>query len=132
MLYACKRSELHNFSSFRGIKTNTLLTRITYQQLYHFRHQWGVRKVGKRQFPTFVGFPVATLDRNNSRTGWPIQRYIYRCSSNLKLYYMIATCNSSFTLKQNLFTRLLCLKQSFAAIGHSGTSNSFTGMVYTE
>ena len=45
---------LHTFSSFEEIlKTNSLLLRITAQQLRHFPHQWGVRKGGKRQFPIF-------------------------------------------------------------------------------
>ena len=46
MLHACKRFELHTFSSFREIKKTSLLPRITNQQLRHFRHQWGVRNVG--------------------------------------------------------------------------------------
>ena len=50
MLHGCERFELHTFSSFRETKTNILLPRITDQQLRHFRHQWGVQKVGKRQF----------------------------------------------------------------------------------
>ena len=57
MLHACEKFELHNFSSFRETKTNSLLPRITDQQLRHFRHQWGVRKVGKQQFPTSVKIP---------------------------------------------------------------------------
>ena len=57
MLHACERFELHTFSSFREITTNSLLPRIIDQQLRHFRHQWGVRKVGKRQFPTSVRSP---------------------------------------------------------------------------
>ena len=57
MLHACERFELHTLRSFREIGTNSLLPRITYQQLRHFRHQWGVRKVGKRQIPTFVRIP---------------------------------------------------------------------------
>ena len=57
MLHACGRFELHTFSSFREIRTNGLLPRITDQQLRHFRHQWGVRKVRKRQFLTSVRIP---------------------------------------------------------------------------
>ena len=38
MLHACERFELHTFSSFREIKTNSLLPRITDQQLRHFRN----------------------------------------------------------------------------------------------
>ena len=54
MLHACEGFELHAFSNFRQVKANSLLPRITDQQLRHFRHQWGVRKDGKRQFPTSV------------------------------------------------------------------------------
>ena len=54
MQHTCERFELHTFSSFKQIETNSLLPRITDQQLRHFRHQWGVRKVGKRQFPISV------------------------------------------------------------------------------
>ena len=54
---ACERFEPNIISGFREVKTNSLLLRITDQQLRHFRHQWGVRKVGKRQFPTSVRIP---------------------------------------------------------------------------
>ena len=42
MLPDCERFELHTFSSFAEIKTNSLLPRITDQQLRQFRHQWGI------------------------------------------------------------------------------------------
>ena len=54
MLHACQSFELYTFSSFREIRTNRLLSRITDQQLHHFWHQCGVQKVKKRQFPTEV------------------------------------------------------------------------------
>ena len=57
MLHACKKSELHTFSSFREINTNSLLPKITDQQLCHLWHQWGIQKVRKRQFPTSVRIP---------------------------------------------------------------------------
>ena len=57
MLHACKKSELHTFSSFREINTNSLLPKITDQQLSHLWHQWGIQKVRKRQFPTSVRIP---------------------------------------------------------------------------
>ena len=57
MLHACERFELYTFSSFREIKTNSLLPRITDQQLRHFRNKWGVRKVGEQLFPTSVRIP---------------------------------------------------------------------------
>ena len=47
MLHACGRFELHTFSSFREIETNSLLPRIADQQLRHFRHQWGSSKSRK-------------------------------------------------------------------------------------
>ena len=53
MLHACERFELYTFSGFREIKTNSL-PGFTDQQLHQFLHEWGVRKVGKRQFPTSV------------------------------------------------------------------------------
>ena len=79
MLHACERFELHILSSFNEIKTNSLLPRITDQQLRHFRHQWGVRKVGKR-------FPAATLDRNNSRTAWLISAIHVSLFSKFKAF----------------------------------------------
>ena len=57
MVHACKRYKLHTFSSFREIKTNSLLPKIIDQQLRHLRHQWGLREAGKRQFPTSVRIP---------------------------------------------------------------------------
>ena len=57
MLHASERSELHTVSCFREIKTNSLLPKITDQQLRHLRQQWGFRKVRKRQFPTSVSIP---------------------------------------------------------------------------
>ena len=56
MLHDCQRLELHTFSSFREIKTKSLVPRIADQQLpvHHFWHQCGDQKVGKRQFPTEV------------------------------------------------------------------------------
>ena len=50
MLHGCERFEFDTFSNFRETKTNSLLPRITDQQLRDFRHRWGARKVGKRQF----------------------------------------------------------------------------------
>ena len=61
MLHACERFELYTFSSFREIKTNSLLPRFTDQQLSHFSHQWGVPKVVKRQFPTFVRISISAI-----------------------------------------------------------------------
>ena len=61
MLHACERFELHTFSSFREIKTNNLVPGITDEQLDSFRHQWGVRKVGKRQFGSSVGIPCRNV-----------------------------------------------------------------------
>ena len=53
ILHTCKRFELYTFISVREIKTNSLLPKITDQQLHHFRHQWGVRKVGKTTLSDF-------------------------------------------------------------------------------
>ena len=61
MLHACEKCKIHTFSSFREIKTNSLLPRIAGQQLRHFRHQRGVQKVGKRQFPTSVRIPCLSF-----------------------------------------------------------------------
>ena len=47
MLHACRRFELHTFSGFREIKTNSLLPRITDQQLRHLRHKLGAQKARK-------------------------------------------------------------------------------------
>ena len=42
MLHVCKKSELHTFSSFREIKANIFLPKITDQQLRHLWHQRGI------------------------------------------------------------------------------------------
>ena len=61
MLHACKKAELHTFSSFREINTNSLLPKITDRQLCHLWHQWGIQKVGKRQFATSVRIPCGNI-----------------------------------------------------------------------
>ena len=54
LLYGYIKFELHIFCSLGKIRKNSNSPRISDQQLRHFWHYWGVRKVGKRHFPTVL------------------------------------------------------------------------------
>ena len=55
--YDCVKFELHIFCSLGKIRTNSISPKISDQQLRHFRHYWGDRKVEKRPFPTALRTP---------------------------------------------------------------------------
>ena len=98
MLHACKRFELHTFNSFREMKTNSLLPRITDQQLRHFGTNGEFEKSESDNFRLLWEFIVATLDCNISRTAWPISAIHISLFSKFKallyesnLYYLCSS-----------------------------------------
>ena len=112
MLQACKRFELHTFSSFKEIRTNSLLPRMTDQQLRHFQ----LEKSENNNFRLLRRFPIVNLDCNNSRTAWPISAIRYRCLANLKLFYMRVTIKQLVLILYGLFTiflgKVVCFKHA--------------------
>ena len=79
-------------SSFREIKTTSLLLRIVDQQLSHFRHPWGVRKV-RKQLSRLSDFREDSLQAiiTQEQPG-QFQQYLCHCSANLKLFYLRVAC----------------------------------------